>query len=207
MPFADADAADRRLIQIVDAALAEGGRRSGAWLACRVGCTECCLGPFPINMLDARRLARGLAGLAARDAERAARIRERARQAVAELAADFPGDPATGILREDEKAEERFCERHAALPCPALDPDSGGCELYAARPLSCRSYGPPVRLGAEALPPCRLCYQGASQAEVEDCRVEIDPEGVEFAALEELEAAGAPRGQTLIAFALAGRDT
>jgi hypothetical protein len=56
-------AKDRALIQIVDAALAEAARRSGEWLVCRPGCTQCCIGVFPINQLDALRLRRGLAEL------------------------------------------------------------------------------------------------------------------------------------------------
>jgi len=35
-------AADQKLIQIVDAALAETARKSGEWLVCRKGCTQCC---------------------------------------------------------------------------------------------------------------------------------------------------------------------
>ena len=54
-------ASDRELIQIVDAAMAEAARLGGAWLVCRPGCAECCLGPFPITQLDARRLREGLA--------------------------------------------------------------------------------------------------------------------------------------------------
>ena len=42
------DSGDRALIQIVDAALSEASRKSGAWLVCQVGCTQCCIGPFPI---------------------------------------------------------------------------------------------------------------------------------------------------------------
>ena len=69
---------DQKLIQIVDAALADATRRSGKWLVCRLGCTQCCIGVFAINQLDARRLRLGLAKLALREPERAARIRERA---------------------------------------------------------------------------------------------------------------------------------
>ena len=50
-------AKDRALIQIVDSALAEAARRSGKWLVCRRGCTQCCIGVFPINQLDAPALA------------------------------------------------------------------------------------------------------------------------------------------------------
>src|SRR5712671_862263 len=94
---------DRELIQIVDAAVAEAARRSGPWLVCRLGCTQCCIGPFPINQLDARRLQRGLAALALRDPERAGRVRERARQTVARMWPDFPGDPATGLISETQE--------------------------------------------------------------------------------------------------------
>ena len=101
------DCDDRALIQIVDAAVAEATRKSGGWLVCRVGCTQCCVGPFPISQVDARRLRHGLIELEALDPERGSRVRERARQSVARISSDFPGDPATGILAEDEEAEER----------------------------------------------------------------------------------------------------
>ena len=89
---------DLALIQIVDAALGEVARRSGRWLVCGPGCTQCCVGAFPINQLDAARLRRGLAALEINAPERAERIRDRAREAVSRLSSDFPGDPASGIL-------------------------------------------------------------------------------------------------------------
>ena len=84
-------AQDRDLIQIVDAAIAEAARKSGAWLVCRAGCAQCCMGPFPITQLDAARLRAGLAELERRDPERAARVRRRAEEARARMR-DFPGD-------------------------------------------------------------------------------------------------------------------
>src|SRR5208337_1296612 len=101
-------AADGALIQIVDAALADASRRSGDWLVCRPGCTQCCIGVFPINQLDAGRLRRGLADLDKRAPQRAGRVRERAREAVARLSPDFPGNPASGVL--DEGEEEHFAD-------------------------------------------------------------------------------------------------
>jgi Fe-S-cluster containining protein len=188
----------------VDGALAAGARRAGARLACRVGCTECCIGPFPITWLDARRLAEGMAELARRAPARAAAVRDRARTSRRRLRPGFPGDPATGRLSEDEAARERFFERHGEEPCPALDPKSGACELYAARPLSCRSYGPPVRIASEDLPPCRLCFVGSSAREIGRCRVEIDPENLEDRLLRRLLREGEPAGaETVVAFALA----
>ena len=195
------ESGDRQLIQIVDTSLAEATRKSGGWLVCRPGCTQCCMGPFPINQLDAFRLRRGLAELQCRDGERAIRVRERACRWVARLASEFPGDPATGLLHEGPEAEERFASFADDELCPALDPDSGTCDLYADRPLTCRTFGPPVRAGEHAVGVCELCFQGATDAEIAACEVEIDGDGLEAALLEELEQAG-KRGQTIVAFAL-----
>lgn len=197
------DSADRGLIQIVDRAMAEAARRSGEWLVCRPGCTQCCIGPFAITQLDARRLRRGLAELEASDPEAAARVRERARQSVARLSRDFPGDALTGILAEDEPAQERFATFADDEPCPALDPENGTCDLYAARPLTCRTFGPPVRCDSEAVACCELCFVGASDAEIAACEVEADPDGVEAAISDELAEATGARGQTIVAFSLA----
>src|ERR1039458_2452779 len=88
------------------------------------------------------------AGGLRRRPERAPRRRRRARESVARLA-DFPGDLTTGLLDAAEEAEERF----AALPdeeyCPALDPDALTCDLYEARPITCRIFGPAVRSRSE----------------------------------------------------------
>lgn len=194
---------DRTLVQIVDAALAEAARKSGAWLVCRPGCTSCCIGPFPITQLDAMRLRAGMAQLEAHDPERAARVRERARDAVERLSPDFPGDPSTGVLDDSAEGEERFETFAEDEPCPALDPTAGTCDLYAARPVTCRTFGPAVSAGGEALGVCELCYRGATDAEIAACRVDPDPDGLENALLDELEETTGRRGQTIVAFALA----
>jgi Fe-S-cluster containining protein len=190
--------ADRRLLQVIGEAMDEAATRAGGRLACRPGCTECCHGPFPINGLDAARLRRGLAELAERDPERAAAVVSRARGQIPALAAGFPGDAVAGLLADGDDADPYF-ERHAALPCPVLDPETGSCDLYAHRPLSCRTFGPPVRFGDSDLPPCRLCFQGAPPEEVEACRAEPDPHGVEDRMVRRFRA----EAETLIAFAVA----
>ncbi len=192
---------DRRLLRVVDEAMAEAAARADAHLACRPGCTECCHGPFPINELDARRLRQGLAELAAREPERARAVAGRAQAQIPLLREGFPGDQRTGVLTDEEigdEAVEAYFARHGALPCPALDPETGRCDLYAWRPLTCRTFGPPVRIGEAALPPCRLCFQGASPETVEACRVEPDPHGVEDRLLSQL----GEDGEILISFAL-----
>jgi Fe-S-cluster containining protein len=199
-------AADRRLLAVVDGAMDEAARRSGDRQACRAGCADCCIGPFPTTALDAARLREGLSALAERDAGAASRVRARARASLDELTSDFPGDAATGVLADgddEEPGRERFFARHGALPCPALDPASGLCELYAARPVSCRTFGPPMRIEGTDLPPCGLCFVGAAPAQIEAARTRLDPHALESPLVEEFERrAGAP-GETLVAFALA----
>jgi Fe-S-cluster containining protein len=202
MPYQFPATQDRALIQIVDSALADAARRSGPWLACRRGCTQCCIGVFPINPLDALRLRRGLVDLENSDQARADRVRERAREAVARLSPDFPGNPVTGLLDEGAGADERFAEFANDEPCPALDPETGNCELYESRPMTCRVFGPPVR-SEDGLGVCELCYRGASDEEIAACEMRPDPDDLESALLKEIELADETRGSTIIAFCLA----
>ena len=183
-------AGDAKLIQIVDAALVDAAQKSGPWLVCRLGCTQCCMGPFAITQLDAHRLRKGLAELELSDPARATRVRQRARQAVARISLESPGNAEFPDSMDEE-------------PCPALDPETGACDLYAARPITCRAFGPPVRCGEESLGVCELCFQGASDAEIAACEVAIDPDGVEQAVLQELEQLTGKRGETIVALALA----
>lgn len=195
-------AGDQKLVQIVDSALADASRRSGAWLACRPGCTQCCFGVFSISQLDALRLNYGLRDLEARDPQRADAIRERSRAAIERFASVFPGDPKTGILADDEDAEARFEDFANDEPCPVLDPATGHCELYESRPMTCRAFGPPVR-SEDGLGVCELCFQGASDEEIANCEMEVDPDDLESRLLEELQEAGIPSGRTIVAFAVA----
>lgn len=192
---------DAELVRVVDDRMELAARLAGDHLACRPGCTDCCIGAFPITRLDALRLRKAQDDLLREDPERHARLGKRAAFTADALREEFPGDRTTGILGEDEEAEEAFVTRHATVPCPALDPADGTCDLYAARPITCRTFGPPVRLGDEDLPPCRLCFVDADRDVVDRCRIEPDPEGIEDAILDDL-----PDGddQTLVAFALAG---
>jgi Fe-S-cluster containining protein len=189
-------------VQIVDAALADATRRSGAWLVCRPGCTQCCVGVFSISQLDAVRLEHGLRELKERDPERAARVRTRAQEAVARLAPGFPGDPKTGVL--DPDAEQRFADFANDEPCPALDPVAGTCDLYASRPITCRAFGPAVR-SEGGLGVCELCFHGATEEEIAACEMEVDPDDLESALLRDIESVDGRKGETIVAFALAER--
>jgi Fe-S-cluster containining protein len=183
-------ASDEALIQIIDAALAEAARNAGPWLVCRPGCAECCIGPFAITPLDAQRLRRGLADLERSHPDRAALVRRRVRESKERLERAYPGATVERVLAEDDAAENE--------PCPVLDPETGTCELYPYRPITCRTFGPPMRFDGQSLAVCELCFDGATAEEVGACEVEID-----FAPMEEeLLATFADRSDTIVAFAL-----
>jgi len=192
---------DQKLIQIVDAALADTTRRSGAWLVCRPGCTQCCIGAFAINQLDALRLQRGLQKLESRAPHRAAAIRQRARDARIRLSPDFPGDPITGILDQEKAFGQRFEEFANDEPCPVLDPQTGRCELYESRPMTCRVFGPPVR-PEQDLGVCELCFHGATEKQVAACEMIPDPDDLESPLLAKVENSSGIQGNTIIAFCL-----
>jgi Fe-S-cluster containining protein len=190
-------ARDKQLVQIVDAALAEVSARAGKWLACRPGCTQCCVGVCAISDLDALRLRAGLDELQRMDSQRAQRLLDRAAASRKRLESMFPGNVATGELRtsaEDETAWEEFGNDEV---CPALDPNTGLCDLYAARPMTCRVFGPPVQTG-EGLGTCELCFQGATDEQIAACEMVPDPDDLES----ELDKEIGHRAKTLVAWAL-----
>jgi len=194
-------AADDALIQIVNAALADATRRSGEWLVCRPGCTQCCVGVFAINQLDAVRLQQGLSDLEKTDPLRAGRIRERAQDSIQRLSAEFPGNAKTGVLDaavfdEGSEAEERFAEFANDEPCPVLDPETELCDLYEARPMTCRTFGPPVRAEG-GLGVCELCFHGATDEQIAACEMVVDPGDLESKLLRKLEKTKGPRGRTV----------
>ncbi len=193
---------DRQLVQIVDAALADATRRSGDWLVCRPGCTQCCFGVFAISALDALRLRHGLLTLQCSDPARAKRVRERARESASRLAAGFPGDPVTGVLYKDPDSLARFEDFANDEPCPALDPVTGLCDLYSFRPLTCRTFGPPVRTEG-GLGVCELCFQCASGEEIAACEMKFDAEECEEPLLRQLGDNPEDPTQTIVTFALA----
>ena len=197
---------DGKLIALVDAVMAEGARRAGAHLACRPGCFECCLGPFPITELDALRLRDGLRRLASKDPRRAAGVRRRTRDAVRKMSRRFPGDLRSGVLGNDDAAIEEFLADQGDLPCPVLDPSTGLCDLYDDRPITCRGFGPPVSIGRKKLPPCRLCFTRASKKTIEACRVSLGIAPLESPLVATAQARSGRKGETLIAFALYRSD-
>lgn len=191
-------AGDQQLVQIMDAALAKAARHAGSWLVCRPGCTQCCHGAFAINGLDVARLQAGMRELGAVDPTRARAIERRAQNWIAEFGAAFPGNRATGVLGTSEEDEVRFEEFANDAPCPALNPDTGLCDVYEWRPMTCRIFGPPVRVN-NALGCCELCFVGASDEEIAACEMAV-PQQLEKRLV--AQTGDASETETVVAFAL-----
>ena len=188
---------DRELLSGIDNVMAEAVRRGGDWIACRPGCTQCCVAPFAITQLDAWRLRKGLSALNAADPDRAQRLRGRAEAYIAAIDEHSPGRAASGEPWDEDHLPSGMDD----VPCPALDPETGLCDLYSARPIICRTFGPATRVGDGRYAACELCYVGATDEETARCAVDVDPEGSEDVLLNALSGSGAS-GMTLVAYAL-----
>jgi len=85
-------------------------------------------------------------------------------------------------------------------PCPALDPDTGTCDLYEHRPMTCRVFGPPVRNEDGGIGICELCFDGATAQQIASCEMRPDPENLEESILNEMSS---KFETTIVAFVLA----
>lgn len=195
----DVAAGDTSLLARVDEALLTASARSRPHLRCRPGCTPCCIGPFDITVLDAARLLRWLVDRP----KAAAMLRRRAREAWDLMSSVYPGDSDRGLLSDDEEERQAFFTRFADVPCPALEPSTGACEVYGDRPLTCRTFGLPIRYGDEVLAPCELNFRAASPCEIEAATTAPDPDDEEGLLLASVEAGGGIAGDTIVAAVLA----
>jgi Fe-S-cluster containining protein len=191
-------ARDSDLVQIMDAALADATLRAGSMLTCHPGCSQCCHGAFSINALDAARIQSGMLYLNATNPHTAAAVRQRARTWISQHGPDFPGDPTTGILGTSESHQALFEDFANDAPCPALNPETGLCDIYTWRPMTCRVFGPPVRVAdGDSLGCCELCFIGASEDQIAACEMQ-PPHDLEEDLLSEMQ----DPSETIVAFAL-----
>jgi Fe-S-cluster containining protein len=191
---------DSLLVQIMNSSFAEAKERAGDRLVCKLGCTQCCHGAFVVSPLDALRLRAGMEKLRETDPELAAEVTHRADMWVVEHGPEFPGDVETGVLGNSKEERESFEGFANAAACPALDSATGGCDLYAWRPMTCRVFGPPVRMGdGSALAHCELCFIGASEEEIAACEMPVEYD-LEAELLDEIPS----KDETVVAFALLG---
>lgn len=125
-------------------------------------------------------------------------LEQRAAEWVREHGPEFPGDVVTGLLGTSEQEQAAFEEFANDAPCPGLDPTTGRCDVYSWRPMTCRVFGPPVRMDeGDALGCCELCFVGASAATIASCEMQV-PHDVEA----ELVAEMGTTAETVVAFAL-----
>jgi Fe-S-cluster containining protein len=109
-------------------------------LPCREGCAHCCVGIFPVTLLDEQIIRFGLNRLPVSHRKR---IVETAAAQVTELQAAVPQLRTNRLVDHwSERACEQVIEQFSAWPCPALE-STGACALYEFRPLVCRSMGIP----------------------------------------------------------------
>jgi Fe-S-cluster containining protein len=156
-----------------------------------------------VTRLDARRLRIGLEQLRVTNPGQANAIEARAGHAARKLTAGYPGDRKSGRLVADAGRLDRYFAGHATMACPVLDPASGRCGLYAARPMACRIYGPPSRFGSECAEACPLCFTDAGRELIESCRLEADRDDLEAELLRAMGVSETEPWETLIAFVLA----
>jgi Fe-S-cluster containining protein len=169
-------------------------RASAALLSqvpCHPGCSDCCIGLFPITRLDVRLLQEGLAQLPTDQRER---IAERAARQITGLEAAFPRLKSRPSIDDwsDADIDEAVNAFHHT-PCPALE-DNGLCSLYAHRPLTCRSMGIPARQDAMINGACGVqtfvpIARLSAALEAEEHEL-AKREAVELAALPEVAANG-----------------
>lgn len=109
-------------------------------LPCRKGCSRCCIGPFPITILDREEIHRGLDRLLAHERHD---IEQRAREQIIAMQIRYPRLKHSCLLDEwDDGVIDQLVTDFAELPCPALQSD-GSCGIYESRPVTCRTMGIP----------------------------------------------------------------
>ncbi|MDF0675900.1 MAG: YkgJ family cysteine cluster protein [Nitrospira sp.] len=109
-------------------------------LPCTHGCSGCCVGLFPVTILDRREVQRGLRRL---PDEHRNRIERSAAEQVAALTVAAPQLNRNRFIDQwPDQDIDRVVQRFERWPCPALELD-GACGLYEFRPLVCRSMGVP----------------------------------------------------------------
>ena len=122
-------------------------------IPCRRGCHHCCIGPFPITVLDAEVLREGMAKL---DRAVKEKIEHRAKDQAATIAQEFPQLAQSVHLDGWRETDlDRIAVRFAEFPCPALETD-GSCRLYRFRPMTCRMMGLPTQAGNKVDGACEL---------------------------------------------------
>jgi Fe-S-cluster containining protein len=108
---------------------------------CEAGCSGCCIGPFPITLLDRRSIREGMSTLPEGTRQT---IEARAREQANAMESVYPQLARSRFIDAwPDSTIDRLVDHFHQSPCPALGND-GLCILYDYRPLTCRSMGIPT---------------------------------------------------------------
>lgn len=122
-------------------------------IPCRQGCSHCCVGLFPVTILDRREIQRGLRSI---PQEHRRAIEQKAAEQVCTISAATPQLAQNRFIDHwPDRETDDLVERYSELPCPALKSD-GSCSLYAFRPLACRSMGIPLDVNGDIHGACAI---------------------------------------------------
>ncbi len=191
---------DFQLVQIMDAALAEAAQKAGSVAGLPPpAARNAAMAHLPSVRSTRCAFPPAWNRFAAKIPPWPPKLRGAPRRGLRSTGPIFPGDPTTGLLGDSDVEQERFEEFANEVACPGAGPrPPGRCDVYAWRPMTCRVFGPPVRMGdGEALGCCELCFVGVGEAEIAACEMPL-PHELEAKLLDEIPASG----ETVVAFAL-----
>ena len=121
------------LLREVDRNFREVRKRYPREVCCRKGCTECCLAPFDLSLVEALYMRKAFHALARRERRE---IERRLRKYEKDWQTRVP-KPATPFVLSTVR-----------LRCPFLNHKSL-CTVYEYRPVTCRLYGLPLEIEGE----------------------------------------------------------
>ncbi|MDO3409919.1 YkgJ family cysteine cluster protein [Saccharibacillus sp. CPCC 101409] len=159
--------ADSRAVHVhnlyreVDGAIEEYRSHSPKQPPCREGCSACCSDYFPVSQVEFELLLVYMERHWSQGEIREAF--ERAEEDLEILRRENPPLHDSLTHGADRGGELDALRRHAGrngFPCPLLDPGTGRCRVYAARPFICRTHGSSHTFYGtwrERLQPERIC--------------------------------------------------
>ena len=74
----------------------------------------------------------------------------------------FPAIPSAASWTKEKRPSNASPTSPTTSLVPRSIRDTGHCELYESRPMTCRVFGPPVR-SEDGLGVCELCFHGATR--------------------------------------------
>lgn len=135
-----------RLRGQIDAVFAKVQAEQGACVSCHKGCSDCCNALFDLPLVEAMYLNRAFTKAFSYGPERSA-ILTRASDSDRRLAR-----MKRDLFREEKKGIDTGTIMAEAaelrMPCPLLGEDKL-CQLYEARPITCRVYGIPTSIAGK----------------------------------------------------------